>query len=166
MQELGEIEMVQKLKAFLFKDVKNENETKKVTIILRLNALTMCAYFFSLFVAFSLTGELKSMILCVPCFIAYVLAFFATYLNKTKVAVFFSQLVMVCWVVRSVIQLRWDCGVQHFIFVLLVLALTVHYGSIKWKICIAAAACVLRLTLYAYVNVYEPRYLLSLVASV
>ena len=40
--------MLQRLKGILFQDVKNENETKKASVILRLHAIVMCTYFLCL----------------------------------------------------------------------------------------------------------------------
>lgn len=49
--------MIQRFIAMIFKDVENENETKKVSVILRLNALIMCVYFLCLLGVFLTVGE-------------------------------------------------------------------------------------------------------------
>ena len=153
--------MIQNLKKFIFQDVQNENETKKVSVILRLNAITMCVYFLCLLCTFFVTGESELIFWCVPCFGAFVAAFYTTYLNKTRLAVAVSFVVMVCWVVGFIWEFGWDCGAQHFIFVLVVLCFTISYVSLAWKLILAAAACGLRLLLYVYTTVYEPQCVLE-----
>ena len=153
--------MLQNIRRIIYQDVKNENETKKVSVILRLNAITMFIYFLCLLCVFCVTGAWWLAVWCVPCLCAYMAAFYTTYLNKTKLAVIVSFVVMVCWVVGFIWEIGWDCGVQHFSFVMVVLWFTVYHGSAVWKTLMAVAACTLRLLLYAYTNVYEPRYVLE-----
>ncbi len=153
--------MIQNLKRIIFQDVQNENETKKVSVILRLNAITMCIYFLCLLCSFFFTGRLELVLWCVPCFCAFVAAFYTTYLNKTRLAVLVSFVIMVCWVVGFVWEFGWNCGAQHFIFVLVVLCFTVSYVKIRWKIAMAAAACILRLLLYAYTTLNAPHCVLG-----
>ena len=48
--------MIQKFIKVVFKDVENENETKKVSVILRLNAIIMFIYFICILGVFLMTG--------------------------------------------------------------------------------------------------------------
>lgn len=161
-----ETEMLGKVKELIFQDVKSENETKKVAIVLRLNSIVMCIYFLFLLCSFYFSGEISSVVLCVPCFFACAGAFYTTYLNRTRLAVVVTQLLMVVWIVGFVHAFGWDCGVQHFIFVLLILNFTTGYGSFRGKIFMSILACALRLALYAYTNRYEPAYALCHEVSV
>lgn len=147
--------MFEKCKAMVFQDVANENETKKVSVMLRLNAIIMCIYFLCLMITFLVMGKVQPAIMCIPGFGAYALSFYITYLNKTKAAVCFSQAVMLVWIVVFVVEFGWDCGAQHFIFVFLILGFTVSYSGMAWKMGISIGACLLRLLMYAYTNLYE-----------
>ena len=60
--------MIQRFIAMIFKDVENENETKKVSVILRLNALIMCVYFLCLLGVFLTVGESTPLIMLLMCF--------------------------------------------------------------------------------------------------
>ena len=161
-KECGEDrKMFQKLEKLIFRDVKNENETKKVSVILRLNAIVMCIYFLCLLCTFFVSGEVQLLIWCVPCFSAFVAAFYTTYLNKTGMAVVVSHVIMVCWVIGFIWEFGWDCGAQHFIFVLVVLCFTVCYERAVWKVTMGIAACILRLLLFAYTNLYPPHCVLD-----
>ena len=90
--------MIQRFIAMIFKDVENENETKKVSVILRLNALIMCVYFLCLLGVFLTVGESTPLIMLLMCFCVYGLAFYTTYLNDTKLAVYFSVLFTTIWI--------------------------------------------------------------------
>lgn len=158
--------MLQQLKKIVFLDVKNENETKKVSVVLRLNSIVMCIYFLCLSCTFFVNGELRSVILCIPCFLAYALAFYTTYLNMTKAASVFAQILMAVWIVCFIIEFGWDCGVQHFIFVLLVLNFTTSYQRIRVKLAMGAVFCLFRLSLYYYTYLHLPEYVLDARSSI
>lgn len=153
--------MAEKFKQFIFQDVANENETKKVSVILRLNAIILCVYFLNLMITFFIMGMIKPAIMCIPGVCAYALAFYVTYINKTRLAVFFSQAVMLIWIVTFVVEFGWDCGVQHFIFVFLVIGFAVSYGGMAGKLQISAGACILRLLLFAYTNIFGAIFILN-----
>ncbi len=153
--------MIQRFIAMIFKDVENENETKKVSVILRLNALIMCVYFLCLLGIFFVVGERTPLVMLLMCFSVYGLAFYTTYMNDTKLAVYFSVLFTAIWIFIFIRQFGWDCGIQHFIFVLLVLGFTISYRRLPWKLLMSAAACLFRLALYSFTRQYEPRYVLG-----
>lgn len=153
--------MFEKLKTVVFQDVASENETKKVSVILRLNAIVMFFYFVCLLIIFSVMERTQPAILCIPGACLYALSFYTTYINKTRFAVFFSQTVLLLWVVVFVAEFGWDCGVQHFIFVLLLIGFTVSYKGLRWKIAISISACLFRLMLFAIMNIYEARFVLG-----
>ena len=145
-----------KVSDLIFQDVKSENETKKVAVTLRVSALILGIYFVVLFAAFGIIGEVKSAIMCIFCCASYGLSFYTTYLNRTRFASMFSQMLMVLWIMVFICEFGWDCGVQHFVFVLLVLNFTVSTSAMQYKILAAVLACAYRLLLYAYTSRYEP----------
>ncbi|NLL77978.1 MAG: GGDEF domain-containing protein [Clostridiales bacterium] len=154
--------MIHVLKEMLFQDVKSENETKKASVILRLNSIVMCIYFLVLLCTFFITGDIKPIVLCVPLFCAYVASFYTTYLNRTKMSVIFVHVLMGFWIIAFIRGFGWDCGVQHFVFVLLALNFTTSYSKLCWKIAMGAALCLFRLALYAYTLQFEPLYMLEM----
>lgn len=153
--------MIQKFVTMIFKDVENENETKKVSVILRLNATVMFIYFLCLLIMFLIAGESKPLMMMIPCLCAYVLAFYTTYLNETKFAVFCSALVSIVWIFLFIRNFGWDCGIQHFIFVFLVLGFAISYSRLALKFAMSGVACAFRLVLYAYTKGHEPLYVLE-----
>ena len=146
----------QKIKDFVLKDVQSENETKKTAVTLRISALMLCLYFLSLFAVFCAIKDIRSAVICLVCIGCYLVSFYTTYLNHTKFASIFSQALMALWILIFIWEYGWDCGVQHFVFVLLVLNFTVSAGTMGMKIGAAALACAYRIFLYAYTNRYDP----------
>ena len=148
--------MVQKIKDFILKDVQSENETKKTAVTLRISALMLCLYFLTLFAVFCAIKDIRSAVICLVCIGCYLVSFYTTYLNHTKFASIFSQALMALWILIFIWEYGWNCGVQHFVFVLLVLNFTVSAGTMGMKIGAAALACAYRIFLYAYTNRYDP----------
>ncbi len=134
----------------IFQDVKNENETKKAAVVLRINSLLMGLYFISMAVVFGATGNARFIWLCILCVLAYLFSFYLTYMEQTKFAIGFAQVLTLACIIGFVMELGWDCGIQHFIFTLLVLNFTTSYASMNRKFLIAVGLCVVRLGLYFY----------------
>lgn len=158
---MGEKGMIKRIKDFILKDVENENETKQVSVILRLNALIMCLYFLCVLAILCMNGYFRSLLLLIPCFLAYAAAFFSTYMNKTSMSVAFAHVLMICWIIAFIWDYGWDCGAQHFIFVLVVLCFAVFRIPAVYKVLMSALACLLRLALYFYQTYNEPHTVLS-----
>ncbi len=142
--------IITKIGDLVFQDVKNENETKKAAVVLRVNSLLMGLYFISVAVVLGVTGTKQFSWLCIICVMAYSLSFYLTYMNHTKFAIAFAQLLTLTCIIGFVMELGWDCGIQHFIFTLLVLNFTTSYASMNRKVLIAVGLCAVRLGLYFY----------------
>lgn len=146
---------IQNIKNLILKDVENENETKKTAVSLRLNSLVMAAYFVCLLAVFCAEKKFGMAIGCVACFIIYGLAFGMTYLNRTRIALWFMELLTIGWIVAFVYELGWDCGVQNFIFVLLLLVFTPSFITTSAKLMHCTVLFLLRIGLFMYTRNYE-----------
>ena len=122
-----------KIGAFIFQDVQNPNETKTTAVTLRLYALILSVYFLVLFCVCCFLRDVPSSLLTLICSILYVFAFRITYLNHTHFASIFSQLLTLLWITVFIQRFGWDCGVQHFLFVLLVLNFAVSFHAYALK---------------------------------
>lgn len=143
---IGGLHMIhKKIGAFIFQDVQNPNETKTTAVTLRLYALILSVYFLVLFCVCCFLRDVPSSLLTLICGILYVFAFRITYLNHTHFASIFSQLLTLLWITVFIQRFGWDCGVQHFLFVLLVLNFAVSFHRIRTKIfvgiCTVLTAC-------------------------
>ena len=148
-----------KIGAFIFQDVQNPNETKTTAVTLRLYALILSVYFLVLFCVCCFLRDVPSSLLTLICSILYVFAFRITYLNHTHFASIFSQLLTLLWITVFIQRFGWDCGVQHFLFVLLVLNFAVSFHRIRTKIFVGICTCAYRLLLYSYTAFHRCQYL-------
>ena len=145
-----------KIGAFIFQDVQNPNETKTTAVTLRLYALILSVYFLVLFCVCCFLRDVPSSLLTLICGILYVFAFRITYLNHTHFASIFSQLLTLLWITVFIQRFGWDCGVQHFLFVLLILNFAVSFHRIRTKILVGICTCAYRLLLYSYTRYHLP----------
>lgn len=148
--------MISKLRDFIFKDVKSRNETKTIAVTLRLTSIILCAYFLCLCAIYYAIHNSASAAICFCCSIFYALSIYTTYLNQTRFAAAFSQCLMLIWITIFVYEFGWNCGVQHFLFVLLVLNFTVQFHRIRYKLLIGAGLCLYRIMLYFYALYNSP----------
>ena len=73
-----------KILDLIFEDVKNENETKKTAVTLRISALIFIGYFLCLMAVFCGMGDWMNVGGCLVCGVCYVLSFYTTYLDHTR----------------------------------------------------------------------------------
>lgn len=142
--------------SFLMKDVKNDNETKKASVLMRVYSLVMCVFFVIQF--FLLIGNSRYHQLYLPAIgiVGYVVAFILTYYGKTRVARDIILFYTVGWMVLYVCTLGWNCGFQNFCFVLLVFLFMTGYTSIPVKCVGAALLGAVRIGLYFYCQNFVP----------
>ena len=105
-----------KILDLIFEDVKNENETKKTAVTLRISALIFIGYFLCLMAVFCSMGDWMNVGGCLVCGVCYVLSFYTTYWNHTRESAWISQILMIVWIILFIVMFGWDCGVQHYLF--------------------------------------------------
>ena len=81
-----------KILDLIFEDVKNENETKKTAVTLRISALIFIGYFLCLMAVFCSMGDWMNVGGCLVCGVCYVLSFYTTYWNHTRESAWISQI--------------------------------------------------------------------------
>lgn len=145
-----------KILDLIFKDVKNENETKKTAVTLRISALIFIGYFLCLMAVFCGIGDWMNAGACLVCGVCYMLSFYTTYWNRTRESAWISQILMIVWIILFIVMFGWDCGVQHYLFAFLALNFTVSTAGERRKVLTAVGACALRLALYAYARNFKP----------
>ena len=155
------MEYWRRLTEFIVKDVENANETKRASVIMRSFSLIMCVYFLVQGICLMVCGVWGGTGIRLLCLMGYVGAFGFTYLNRTQRALFYTLFFTMVWVVLYVVLFGWDCGVQHFLFALLILFFAASHESIRRKVSIAVILCAFRLFLYGYTRVCEPFFPLS-----
>lgn len=148
--------MRKKLASLIFKDVTGANESNRVSYIVRINSLMMCLYFIIWITVFSISERYANAGTCFLAMSAYAVSVFLTYRDKNTWALMLYSAVTTCWMFRFVIQWGWECGIQHFIFVLLVLVFIGSYMSFKEKMLASTVVFAIRMLLYIWHITHEP----------
>lgn len=157
----GRVEMIlhkqwNKWWEFISRDVDEENETKNLIIVLRLVTLTILVYLIVFGIALGMVRTFPVLAGTVVCFGLFVFAFYSTYRLSSRTAFSYFSVIMIIWILLSIVLLGWDCGVQHYLFPLLVISFFSSYDNLKSKIAFSAALCALRLGLYIYCKYQSP----------
>lgn len=145
-----------KLAQLIWKDVTGENESNRVSYIVRINALLMCIYFIIFMVVFSIQGMFPTVGTCAICLATYGLAVYLTYRDYNTLALAIYSIVTIFWMMRFVMQWGWECSIQHFVFVLLLLVFVGTYASDRIKILLSIGVFLVRLALYSWHVSFEP----------
>lgn len=139
---------------------------KRVGRILRMHAAIMCVYFLVLLITVAATRNAAVLFMSVPCFVAYALFFYKSGRWSIHFSAWLNHGLTVVFVVAFVVVFGWDCGVQHFIFVMVALVVVIGNDSIKKKAGQVAVLFALRMLLYGYTLVELPLYRISELQSI
>lgn len=148
--------MGSRLAKLIFKDVTGANESNRVSYIVRINSLMMCLYFLIWITVFGISARYINTGICFVGMSAYAFSTYLTYRNKNTAALLLYSAVTIIWMFRFVIQWGWECGIQHFVFVLLVLVFVGSYRSYKEKILASICVFSTRMLLYIWHITHEP----------
>ena len=148
--------MGSRLAKIIFKDVTGANESNRVSYIVRINSLMMCLYFLIWITVFGISARYINTGICFVGMAAYAFSTYLTYRNKNTAALLLYSAVTIIWMFRFVIQWGWECGIQHFVFVLLVLVFVGSYRSYKEKLLASIAVFSTRMLLYIWHITHEP----------
>lgn len=143
------------LRELILQDVKSENETKRTAVILRLFCIIMWMYYLGLLGICLVNGDALIFETAIPCGVFYLLAFYWTYRDKTRYALVSVNGITLVWVMMIVYTLGWDSGVQHFLFVLMMVVFMTSHIRVRWKVLYAVSLCFMRLGLYLYTMEYK-----------
>ena len=143
-----------KLKNILFMDVDNPNEKADGPIALRISAIVMMIYL----VVISVLPVMVHRVLWIVGNLLFVLIYGhligMTYRNHTRKALTWYNVVTVAAVCFNVGLIGWNSGIQHFLFVLVLIDLIFTCRN-RWNQCaVVLFLCVIRLALYFYCRMY------------
>ena len=137
---------------------KSEEKNKQNETLLKFHSMIMCVYFLVLLLTVYITNNFIIFIFCLPCFLAYCVSFYLSYRVNSEWLLIFNYCLTTVFIIGFVIVFGWDCGVQHFIFVMVVLVFATHKGSTRQKMVLITLLYLLRIVLYAYTLIYSPLY--------
>ena len=143
-----------KRKNILFMDVDNPNEKADGPIALRISAIVMMIYL----AVISVLPVMVHRVLWIVGNLLFVLIYGhligMTYRNHTRKALTWYNVVTVAAVCFNVGLIGWNSGIQHFLFVLVLIDLIFTCRN-RWNQCaVVLFLCVIRLALYFYCRMY------------
>lgn len=157
--------MIKAIKDFIFKDVKNENETKKIAVDIRINSLLMCLYFICLTIFFAVSGYGSFIFLCLVFFTAFLFNFFLTYMDATKTAAILTKLLILVYMIVFIMRLGFDFEIQYFILLVLIFNFAASNATMTPKLIKAAGLLVIQIGLNIYIQTLAPIYIMPASAS-
>ena len=141
---------------FINQESRFENEPKRVFVLLRWLYLLMSVYFAVFFFLMLWGGPHQFSFLAVAALGAMIALFLFTYRLRTKYNLIIYAIVQLLWVLAFVYLYGWDCGVQHFIFTLLVVIYFAVYDAIPLKIGCTVFLFLMRFAMFSYCRLFEP----------
>ena len=157
---------IETIKRVLLQDSDEADDTQKGAVLLRLYAIIMCIYLLAVLVTFSGVGQIFILKTAGPCFAMYCLSLYMTYKTTVRNASIVTFMTTVFLAVIMVYLLGWDCGVQHFLFALVVFCFLINAQFIKTNIAATVALCICRIILYFYSKMNIPWYVMNDTVSV
>lgn len=148
--------MLQRIKAYILRDVPNKNENSDGAVTIRTCSLIIIAYLFVLTLTLLYTKNISLILFNIIFMALYGYLFWLTYCNRTRDAMLWFNLATVGLVCLDVIYMGWDSGIQHFIFMLILFDLIFSYMSKATQCLIVVVLCCIRLYLYYYCRVHKP----------
>ena len=143
-----------KLKNILFMDVDNPNEKADGPIALRISAIVMMIYLAVISVMLVMVHHVLGMAGNLLFVLIYGHLIGMTYRNHTRKALIWYNVVTVAAVCFNVGLIGWNIGIQHFLFVLVLMDLIFTCRN-RWNQCaVVLFLCVIRLALYFYCRMY------------
>ena len=143
-----------KLKNILFMDVDNPNEKADGPIALRISAIVMMIYLAVISVMLVMVHRALWIVGNLLFVLIYGHLIGMTYRNHTRKALIWYNVVTVAAVCFNVGLIGWNSGIQHFLFVLVLIDLIFTCRN-RWNQCaVVLFLCVIRLALYFYCRMY------------
>jgi diguanylate cyclase (GGDEF)-like protein len=157
------LNILKKFLAFVGKDTKAKNESKKTIVVIRGILISVLVYFSINVCVGNLVKDSRSIIFYIVYFAIFAGIFAASYKYKSIVVLWMFNIGMTVFILISLDFFGWNVGVQHFLVVMLLLYFFSGYRRYPEKIIYAVCLCAIRIVLY---YVYQRRaMLLPLTAS-
>lgn len=140
--------ILKRLFNFIDKDIKAENESKKIIVIIRWQFIALFAMFGVNAIAVGLSGNTRHLLVCALFWISLIGVFALTYITKTIVAEWIFNIFIIIWLQMGLMYYGWKSGVQNYLFLLILLYFFASYGKNVRKWLFAFIALAYRIVLY------------------
>lgn len=145
-----------KILSLLQQDGTDQNESNKYVLILRLLSIVMGVYFLVLLGLFISMQERMLIGVSIASTIGYAITFWMTYRNKSVIAYWIQNIHTLAWIICFILILGGDCGVQHFIFAMLVISCFATFEKVDMKIGYIVFLCALKMGIYFWCKQVPP----------
>ena len=142
-----------------------ENTPHYFTVVLQWSYLIMILYFLCFMVCALYFGYVKSCAGSIPWVLIGGVGFYATRRHPGRHNLFYYTVLLLTWLVLFIYTYGWDCGGQHFIMPLMVIAFFSIYDTMQRKLLFLGILFGLRLYLFFYCLNNEPIILLQAAPS-
>lgn len=127
------------------KDVKAENETKKVIVALRVMYITVLIAF-AIDILLAGTDTLRSCAMSVVIYAsAMIILFISTYFCKTRTASVLFMLFLYFWIIKFIPIFGWSAGLQNYFIIILMVCFFGTYGKPVFKFITSGFVLVIRI---------------------
>lgn len=137
-----------KIVNFINKDTSQNNESKKMTVLIRIMTFLCCA-FVILLLGFSLYNRVPHGVVCNLCMLAmFVVVLFISYKANRKVTVWAYIIATIIWCNAALWMYGWYCGMQTLVIQLIIIYYFSDYGRPLRKLCFSAFIFYIYMELY------------------
>ena len=137
--------IISKVKAMIFQEPQNKNESPKVTVVLRMSCMLFMFYLLGAGIGFAITKHPYLVMFSVLFLVLYAYGLYCSSQDKVKQAYTLLNVNTLLWVVMFYVIFGESTGVQHFIFALILVDLLLDR---KHPIVMILGLYVVRLALY------------------
>lgn len=134
-----------KVKALVFQEPQNKNESPKVAVVLRISCILFMLYLLSAGIGFAITDHPYLVMFSVFFLILYAYGFYCSYQDRIKQAYFLLNVNTLLWVVMFYVLFGEITGVQHFIFALILVDLLIER---RFPVLVILGLYLVRLAMY------------------
>ncbi len=153
--------MFKKLRAYVHKDVKFEDETSQFFVMMRIYYLITAVYIAIYLIISFATGAWRKMPIVIIWLPLHLASFFSTYRLRRRAVFHTFSCGILIWIVSAVYYMGWDYGAQYFMYPLMVISFFATYRNHIGKIIYVAILCIIHEILFSYTRSHEPIVVLS-----
>lgn len=144
------------LKSLFLKEITFEDESNQLFIVLRSISLVLYLYYVVIFMLGITENAPVYIVMLLPCLLANTLCLLSTYHYRKRIVFHIYSTFMLLWIIFFVVLMGWDCGIQHFMFPLLLISFFATYDNLGGKITYTLSIFILRIALYFYTKIHVP----------
>lgn len=137
--------VISKVKAFIFQEPQNKNESLKVVVVLRMSCMLFMFYLLSAGIGCAVMGHPYLVMFSVMFLILYAYVLYCSYEDKMVQAYFLLNVNTLLWVILFYVIFGEGTGVKHFIFALILIDLLLDH---RHPILMIAGLYMVRMGLY------------------